>query len=620
MTLTNPYVDAPAVPADPSGRYPSVVRPAAPGEAAPPSRRRLDAGMVATLALAPLALPLAPFLYAGYVGSTLAHHRRAARAAPDAGWIAEHGRRKRREQQQLHTQLQQLAARGSAALAARVTQAAEALALLFSGDVAGALAAAEQAAAARGGAHRPAAVRLPPPPPLGPATSVGAVAAADFVSGKRSVDVARRPSVIGGDAVAEMWGRVAAAAAAGDDGGAGGGDDDSSSVGSGNGGDVGGAGGGEAGGSGANSGDGVGGSSTGSGAAGGDARLAAGRALASRRSMPEASLRAAAAPPPPLAPLAGRGSLLPPTVSARPSQRAWAGGGGALAAAGSLGRRDSGLQALLLAPAAPPHLGWQPSLPTVTAGVPQRLGLAHHQSLIDAAAVNRARLAGPTGLAQQQLNQQQQQQQQQHRPRVVAVPPIVRMDSTPSPFAAVQCPSMKRLSDSGATDGTDDGGDDERGCADSGMANGHAPAAAAAPAAAVAATPGAGAGAAKAAADGPADGAAAPPATTADGDAAGAGADAAQLLCALNSVTDAQRRALLAGRAPPPASSDGVLAGGFAQQQAWAARQLRRLPWWHVDADVGVVRSHAALINRDGLFAGTARLDVLDFVSDHFVA
>ena len=47
--------------------------------------------------------------------------------------------------------------------------------------------------------------------------------------------------------------------------------------------------------------------------------------------------------------------------------------------------------------------------------------------------------------------------------------------------------------------------------------------------------------------------------------------------------------------------------------------QLRRLPWREVDAEVGNVRSHAAVINRDKRFTRTARGDVLEYITDHFV-
>ena len=80
-----------------------------------------------------------------------------------------------------------------------------------------------------------------------------------------------------------------------------------------------------------------------------------------------------------------------------------------------------------------------------------------------------------------------------------------------------------------------------------------------------------------------------------------------------------QRRALLAGTASPPEDADGaVLDGGFGAQQAWIAKWLRRLAWLNVDAECGHVRSHAALINRDGAFTRTARHDVMDYITDNF--
>jgi len=70
--------------------------------------------------------------------------------------------------------------------------------------------------------------------------------------------------------------------------------------------------------------------------------------------------------------------------------------------------------------------------------------------------------------------------------------------------------------------------------------------------------------------------------------------DEAELRSALDSVAEPQRRALLAGRATMPDDHEGVLVGGFRNQQEWMAKQLRKLTWRHVDADVGNVRSHAA--------------------------
>jgi hypothetical protein len=94
--------------------------------------------------------------------------------------------------------------------------------------------------------------------------------------------------------------------------------------------------------------------------------------------------------------------------------------------------------------------------------------------------------------------------------------------------------------------------------------------------------------------------------------------DDLQLRDALDAVGDARRAELLSGEASPPEDHDGaVLEGGFGEQQAWIAKRLRKLGWLHVDADCGNVRSHAAVINRDGLFARTARHDVVDFVADH---
>jgi hypothetical protein len=149
ITLANPYLAAHPVPLDP--RYPSVMRPALPGEPPPPPPPRLISRAAAAVAVAaaPLLLPLLPLAYAGYVATTLLHHRRAARRAPDARWLAD--ARPASALWRLHGALSRIP--GGEALAAA----------------------------------------------LAPAGSVAAVAAAagDFISGRRSAGVARPPAVMG---------------------------------------------------------------------------------------------------------------------------------------------------------------------------------------------------------------------------------------------------------------------------------------------------------------------------------------------------------------------------------------------------------------------------------------
>ncbi|GBF98593.1 GPI inositol-deacylase [Raphidocelis subcapitata] len=569
MRTDNPYLAAPPVPID-AAAYPSVVRPALPGEApAGRAKARGDKGLVAALLLSPLYAPLLPLAYAGYVASTLVHFRVAAARAPDARWLADHP----------------VLTAASSLVVARLSAMHRLLSSELPGGDPGAggwprrsMDGGWGGAATGGGA------------PLGPAASVVVAAAADYVSGRRSVGAARPPVVVGED----LWGAVEAAASPAACGSAA--VATRGSVGPrgsrsfsfqqpvlGLGGSRGLSSGGSRGLS--------GGGSRGLSSGGAAAAAAAARRIAASQSVPVA--RAAS-------------GLMAQTLSA-------AGG--------------SGLQSLLLPSASPfaaaggRAMAWAPSLETV----PSSRGARQNGDV-----------GGPSAFAPPQ-------QPPQAGLRGAECGSAV--ESTP--FATVQQKWAPQLGGSGAASpfggsGGSSRADTPRGEASfsdlPGAASGGDAAAASAsgngmPSLHVRTTPPAAGSAARSAVWPPSPASASSALASASSILASAGSavapdspglsldesDALQLRAALDSVGEGQRRALLAGKAALPEDNDGVLAGGFAEQQAWIAKHLTRLRWLAADVDVGVVRSHAAVINRDRLFTKTARLDALAFLSDHFL-
>jgi hypothetical protein len=599
MTLTNPYARRPAVAIDP--RYPSVVRPALEGELPAAAPAKVGAGMVAAMVLSPMIVPLLPVMYLGYIGSTLVHHKMADKKAPDAGWVME---QRVPSLAHAHGALTRLHAMGR----------------LVSGDFAAAAAAAAEMMSRRRsdfsdgeyGLFGVGSSRLLPP-----ATSVVVARAADYVAGKRSVDVARGPAVLGHDLdEAEL---LAAAAAAAEEEEL-------------------------------------------------PQRGGAGAAIRVQLSVAGRASGAAAAWPPqqPASGLATRSSiLLPPRQSlnrlgSRPTLRPGPVPAG-LHTAATLARADSlglglgsvGLGSLLL-PGGHSFTSAGPSSPregrggAAAWGPVGALGGGHAAHPVQ---LSRMRGGSPAAGSPQH--------------------PAAQQDDA-SPFAAVQqgasgsgggssgggrappghqeqLPTLKEEATCGSTihlasvggrpqqqGATADGGDCDAspfaavcaGAAAADGATGGSPAAAcemdpspfavAPPAAMRVAAP----------SPLPAGGSPSPVPAAPDSPAAGAGAagltqdegDAAELRKALDSVLDTERRALLAGRGAPPEDHEGVLTGsGLREQQEWMAKQLRKMRWRHVDADVGNVRSHAAVVNRDRLFGQSARLDVLDYVTDHFL-